>query len=209
VKRAVIAGATTAVVLAATLTAVHLRREQEWSHGGDDVTVAVSSELATPATLAQVAERWGAPPGEATTLMTAEQVFVVRVTWSGATPTGSFQVVALDARVDPPQILAADGGWAANGATGSNWSSAYEELASRYGWLRRVAAANYTDANGMNSMPTAAVGAPAADSGSVTAWFRLIGTAPVPLKDAAGEVIVALIKVDDDGEVRWARRVSG
>lgn len=208
-KRAVIAGAATAVVLAATLTAVHLRREHEWSHGGDDVTVAVSSELATRATFAQVTERLGASPGEATTLVTADQALVVRVTWSGATPTGSFQVVALDARVDPPQVLAADGGRTSTGATGSHWAGAYEELASRYDWLRGVAAANYTDANGMNSMPTAAVGAPATDSGSVTAWFRPMGTAPVPLKDATREVIVALIKVDDDGEVRWARRVAG
>ena len=38
-------------------------------------------------------------------------------------------------------------------------------------------------------------------------WFRQWGDGPIPFADAQRDIVLALIYVDDSGEVRWARRV--
>ena len=63
----------------------------------------------------------------------------------------------------------------------------------------------------MPAFPSAAVEARATGAGTVCAWFRQWSAARIPFEDMSAEVVVALVYVDGDGdgEVRWARRVSG
>ncbi|WP_412741108.1 hypothetical protein [Krasilnikovia sp. MM14-A1259] len=189
---------------------LHVQREREWTQGGDQLTVRAEVVLATHDTFGGVVAGLGVPAGEATRSENADQSVVVHVRWSGSPHSdGSFELIALDRRVFPARPLAADGGWNSEGGTGSDWAGAYEALAQHYDWLSGVAAANYTDANGMNTFPTAAVNAPAAEDGTVTAWFRQWGEGTIPFTDPAGEIVVAMFYVDDKGQVRWARRIYG
>ncbi len=189
---------------------LRVQRHREWAHGGDRVRAEVEVALAREETFEDVVVRLGAPPGKATRYMDADQTVVVRVRWSGFPDAeGSFQLIALDARVSPPRLLAADGGWNSDGATGSNWAGAYEELAKHYDWLRGVAEANFIDAWGFSRLPSAAVGARAAEAGEATAWFRQWGDGRIPIADSSREIAIALVYVDDSGEVRWARKVFG
>lgn len=208
-RRAVIASVTAAAVLVvAGVALVRVQREREWAHGGDGLAVEVEVALATQDTFEGVAVRLGAPPHTATRLHNAGQPVVVRVRWSASAHSeGSFQLIALDGRLTPPRPLAADGGWNSEGATGSGWGSAYEVLAQRYEWLEGVAEGNYTDVNGMSTLPTPAVSAPAAEAGTVTAWFRQWGDGRIPFADAERDIVVALVHVDGSGEVRWARSI--
>ncbi len=199
-KRAVITGVAAAGAAALIAAGLHLRREREWESGGDRVDVRAAVEIATGETFDEVAERLGAAAGQTERDDSADQTVVVRVDWAGAEPDGELEVMLLDARVTPPKLLAADGGWAANGGTGSNWAGAYGVLAGRYDWLSRVSA---------DETATAAVGAAATESGSVTAWFHQPDEGSIPLRDAGQELIVALVRMDGDGEVRWARRIAG
>lgn len=204
-KRSIIAVAVAAVV-AVVAGVVFLRagreREREWAHGGDRLAVGVEVVLADRATFASVAVRLGVPPGRATRPPGADQFVVVRIRWAGLSPLdGSMAVMLLDKRVTPPRPLAADAGWNADGGTGSTWGSSYEVLARKYDWLRGISVAD---------LPTASVDAPAAPSGTVTAWFRQWGDAgSIPFADPTGETLVALAHQDEDGEFRWARRVHG
>jgi hypothetical protein len=206
-----IVGAAVVVVAAvAAAVTVRVRREREWVHGGDVLKAEVEVIVATPDTFDDVAVRLSVPPGEATAMPGAGQSVVVRVRWSGLPPSGGFlELLVLDGRVSPPLPLAADGGWNAAGGTGTQWSSAYETLAEHYGWLGGVARALHTDADGVNHLPNAAVHAGTGRSGTVTGWFHQWADRPVPLADPHREVVVALVNVDDHGEVRWARRVFG
>ena len=202
--------AAAAVLVVAGVVLLRVQREREWAHGGDRLTVQVEVALATRDDFDAVVVRLGTPPGQATRLHSADQSVVVRVRWSGAARSpGSYELIALDGRVTPPRPLAADGGWNAEGATGSDWGGAYDVLAQHYDWLRGTSGANYTDANGMNSFPTAAVGAPATRAGTVTAWFRQWGEGRIPFADPNRDIVLALIHVGDGGEVRWARRIAG
>jgi hypothetical protein len=65
------------------------------------------------------------------------------------------------------------------------------------------------DGSGFSSGPEAAVNAPATRTGTAIAWFRQRDADPVPVTDPARQIAVALVHVDADGEVRWARRVWG
>ena len=202
--------AVAAVLVVAGVVLLRVQREREWAHGGDRLTVHGEVALAAQDTFEDVAVRLGAPPGKATRVQSADQSVVVQVGWSGSPHSeGSFELIALDGRVTPPRPLAADGGWNSEGATGSNWASAYEALAEQYDWLDGVAGANYTDANGLTNFPTAAVDAPATEAGTVTAWFRQWSDGPIPFADPKRDVVVALVYCDDSGEVRWARRIFG
>jgi hypothetical protein len=191
-------------------TALHLRREREWAHGGDDVAVEVHAVVATEETFDDVAVRLGVPPGEAVRYSGAAQSIVVRVRWTGMVPTGGwFQMMVLDKRFDPGQLLAVDGSWGSEGGGGGNWASSYEILASRYAWLSGVARELYVDPPRMYRQPTAAVSAAATGSGTVTGWYRQWRDGALPIDDPATDTLVALVLVDEDGEVRWARRVYG
>jgi hypothetical protein len=207
-----IVGAIAAVVLVVAGTAVFLRvqREREWAHGGDQLSVHAEVVLTTQDTFESVVVGFGVPPGEATRVEDADQTVVVQVRWSGSPYSdGSFELIALDRRVFPPRPLAADGGWTSEGGTGSDWAGAYEALAQHYDWLSGTAEANYTDVNDETEFPSAAVGAPATESGTMTAWFRQWSEGQIPFTDPAREIAVALFYVDDKGEVQWARRIFG
>jgi hypothetical protein len=207
-KIMLVAGSVLAVVGVTAL--FWIQREREWAHGGDWLKVDVEVALATGDTFEKVIVGLGVPAGEATRVGDDAESVVVRVRWSGSPHTdGAFQVIALDKRVVPPRPLAADGGWNSAGGTGSGWAGAYEVLADRYDWLRGVARANYTGADGVTTFPTAAVDARAGEAGTVTAWFRQWGDGPIPLADPTRELVVALVDEDDNGDVRWARRIFG
>ena len=211
-KRSIIV-AVSAVAVTAGLAGVglsHVQREREWAHGGDGLAVDVAVAVATDKTFDDVVVRLGAPPGVATRWQEAEQSVVVRVNWSGfALSDGHFELITLDGRVSPPRPLAADGGWNAEGSTGSNWAGAYEALAQRYDWLGGIVQADYTGIDGMTEFPTAAVDARATTSGTATAWFRQWEDGSIPFGDPAREIVVAVVHVDDSGEVRWAKRAFG
>ncbi|HEX5598542.1 MAG TPA: hypothetical protein VFX61_21365 [Micromonosporaceae bacterium] len=202
--------AAVALVLYAVVAVLKVQRDREWAHGGDDVKVHVEVALTTEDTFEDVVVRLGAPPGETTRYIGAEQTIVVQASWTDSPyDSGWFQLLVLDKRVVPPRPLAVDGGWNANGPTGSNWASAYEVLAEQYEWLRGVSSANFTDASGVSTFRTAAVDAPATTAGTMTAWFWQWGDGQIPLAEVTTEVMVVLFYVDDSGEVRWARRSLG
>jgi hypothetical protein len=206
----IVSVAAAVVLVVAGVVLLRVQRQREWAHGGDRLTVGVEVALATQDSFEGVVVRLGAPPGKATRLESAGQSVVVRVHWSASSPfKGAFELIALDGRVTPPRPLAADGGWDSGGATGSDWASAYEALAEHYDWLRGTAEANYTAVNGVTNFPTAAVGTPATEAGTVTAWFRHGGDGPIPFADSKRDILVALVYLDDSGEVRWARRIFG
>ncbi|MEV8503320.1 hypothetical protein AB0368_00655 [Actinoplanes sp. NPDC051475] len=196
-RRTLIAIAAAATVLVAGAMFSHVRRDREWAHGGDQVTFDAEVAITTAEDFDREVVRLGAPPGEATRWEAAEQTVVARVRWSGLPESiNSLQVIALDKRVSPPKPLIPDGGWNSAGGTGSGWEGAYEPLAEHYDWLRRVAGPD----------AIAAVDAPGAGSGTVTAWFRQQADATRAGRD---DIVLAVFSVDDDGEVRWARRIFG
>ncbi|WP_203791601.1 hypothetical protein [Paractinoplanes rishiriensis] len=165
--------------------------------------------LANPQTFGAVAVQLGVPFGASTHNPAVQQFVVVRVQWSGnPRQSDSLQLLVLDGRLTPPRPLAADAGWNSAGKTGSLWSTAYESLAEHYDWLAGVAAANYTDTAGRSRLPAAAVHAGTGHAGTVTGWYWQWGDDPIDFSDPH-EVIVALVDVDDAGEIRWARRISG
>ncbi|MEU4622084.1 hypothetical protein AB0G04_19230 [Actinoplanes sp. NPDC023801] len=61
----------------------------------------------------------------------------------------------------------------------------------------------------MTHFPTAAVSAPATETGTATAWFHQWGEGLIPFTDPGRDIMVALIHVDGRGEARWARRIFG
>jgi hypothetical protein len=206
----IVSVAATVLLVVAGVVVLRVQREREWGQGGDRLTAQVEVALATQDTFDDVAVRLGVPPGEATRFQGADQSVVVQVRWSGSSHSGgSFELIVLDGRVTPPRPLAADAGWTSQGGTGSNWAGAYAALAEHYDWLGGTAEADFIDGNGVSDFQATAVGAPAAAAGTATAWFRQWGAGPIPFADANRGVIVALIYVDDGGEVRWAKRIFG
>jgi hypothetical protein len=211
VRRAVAASvAAAAVLVVAGVVLLHVQRAREWAHGGDRLTVDVDVALATQETFDGAVVRLGAPPGEAIRVQSADQTVVVRVRWSASSHSdGSYELIALDKRVSPPRPLAADGAWSSGEATGPNWGSAYDALAERYDWLGGTAQTTYTDAHGMTNFPAAALGVPATEAGTSTAWFHQWGEAPIAFADVDRDIVMALVYLDDSGEARWARRIFG
>ena len=203
-----IAGVAGALVAASAVTAttVNAQRRHEWAHGGDALKVQLEVSIATPQTFDSIAAHLGAPPGAATRNPHAKQSVVVRVRWSEQTHADhSLQLMVLDGRLTPPRPLAADAGWNSAGSTGSQWSSNYASLAQHYDWLAGMAA---TDTDSQARGPSPAVDAGTGPEGTATGWFWQWENDPIPFPDPAQAVIVALVDVDNAGEVRWARRIS-
>lgn len=183
------------------------QRAGEWQHGGDDVTVdaAVTTPSAQdfPTVLAQL----GGPADEAAP--GGAQPVVAHVSWDG-TPSsgGTYAFVLLDGRVAPPAPLHGYGGWwrgdpAGAQGTGPHWDGRYDVLGEHYGWLAGTRSvrtgAGWTDR-------AEALGVPATEKGEATLAYFLDRN-DLPVGSPAHELRLALVFVDEDGEVRWARRV--
>lgn len=82
----------------------------------------------------------------------------------------------------------------------------FDQLAKRYDWLRGMSEDRMFP---YEIKPLGVVDAPAAKAGSVTAWFHQWGDGQLVLRDAKEEIVVGLLYVDRDGELRWARRIYG
>lgn len=106
-----------------------VRRDREWAHGGDALTVQVQLRLADAQTLPAAATALGHPADEPVLLPSEfPQSVVVRVQWRGPAPgDGSYQLIVLDKRLTPPHPLPVYGGWNANGGTGSKLGECVRE----------------------------------------------------------------------------------
>jgi hypothetical protein len=187
----VIAGGTMVLVLAAGLGWLQLRREWAWAHGGDGVAASAEVAGADAGSFDRVVAGFGVTE-PVTRAVVAERTFMVRVRWAGAPGDGSFAVVALDGRVTPPRVLQPDGGWnPVEGATGSGWDGRYADLSRHYDWLAGIADGD-----------AGAVSVPGSESGTVVAWFHQTGENPNP------RIAVTLVRTDDDGNPRWAKRLT-
>lgn len=178
------------------------RRDQEWAHGGDGVDARARITATGPAGFGDALVAAGV--GREAGIARAAQMYVVHVSWSG-TPDqgGSYEFLLLDRRLSPPTPVRGFGVWDAEGGTGSNWSGAYESLADHYPWLARTAS-QHTDQGWTND--TDALGVDATDSGDGTLAYYLD---PGQLETSSPErdLLLAMVFVDADGEVRWARKV--
>ncbi|GAA1364288.1 hypothetical protein [Catellatospora chokoriensis] len=211
-RRKVIATVLAIAVAGAVGVLLKVQRDREWAHGGDDVDVVVDLRLAGNETFDATVVMLGGPSRHQTGAPLGTQALVVRASWSEAPSDNGhhYALIALDKRVSPPRLLGANGAWVVGGApegTGSHWSSAYTELAEHYDWLARTAMV--TDERGV-SFPGSAIIAPALSSAALVAtWFTDTADGRPPLADPQAEVLIALVYVDDDGEVRWAKRIFG
>ncbi|MEU8076600.1 hypothetical protein AB0B31_14235 [Catellatospora citrea] len=211
-RRTIIASVLATVVAGAAGVLLKVQRDREWAHGGDDVSVAVDLRLADHETFDATVVTLGGPSSHQTGAPPGSQALVVRASWSEAPSDDGhhYSLIALDKRVFPPRLLSANGAWVAGAATestGSHWSSAYTELAEHYDWLAKTAMV--TDERG-STFPGSAIAAPALSSGALVAtWFTDTADGRLPLTDPLAEVLIALVYVDDDGDVRWAKRIFG
>ncbi|PGH41285.1 hypothetical protein COO58_25965 [Micromonospora sp. WMMA1996] len=192
------------VALMVTATVLHTRREKEWAHGGDAVTVNVDYRSAGKNDVTEAARALGWPvEGERGVL--GDQALVVRVAWTGASRDGRFELIALDRRSAPPRVLNPTYGRDASGDIGSEWGSNLNILAERYAWLAGVTPP-VDNAYGEPSIweGPMAVGTPAAATGTVMAVFDL-GRKQQPSWDPARDLMLALVYWNDG--VRWAKQV--
>ena len=183
------------------------QRADERQHGGDVVTVHASVTTPSAQRFPTVLAQLGGPAGEVAPR--GAQPVVARVSWDG-TPSagGTYAFVLLDGRAAPPAPLRGYGAWWRNdpaGAqgTGPHGDGRYDVLGEHYGWLAGTrpvrTGAGWTDR-------AEALGVPATEHGEATLAYYL-GAADLPAGSPADQVELALVFVDVDGEVRWARRV--
>lgn len=176
--RLVLAIAVVAVVVVGVVAWQRHQRNDEWQHGGDAVAARATFEDAKP--------------------------WVLKATWTGSPDTdGTYQFILLDDRVTPARPIHAEGVQTASGGEGSNWAGAYNVLPDHYPWLAGVAPER--SENGWTDSAEA-LSADAAKTGTATLRFR---PAPDDLSTERPEddLILAMVFVDADGEVRWARQV--
>jgi hypothetical protein len=194
-RRAVVTVLVCAALLAgAVLGVAKSRRAGEWAHGGDTLDTTVEFRMTDESGVAATVARLGGPDAFQAVLHD-DQGVAVRVQWTGPRHPGSwYQLVALDGRDIPAAPLRPVGGWNVNGDAGSNWASKYEALAEHYPWLAGLAQLS----------GTYAVDAPADRAGSLTALFQ--PRPGLPMRNS-NDVVVVVFLVDDDGEVRWAKRL--
>lgn len=200
-----------AVILVASAVVLgKVKRDREWEHGGDEVKFAVQVALTVPDSFDDVAVSFGMSPGSATQAINSPQHVMVRLGWTRADlGPGSFQLIALDARISPGRPLEAVGGWSSDAFTGPNWASAYDELPQRYPWLQGLPSAASTFGSGSDVMPLAAIDVRASEQGTLVGWFRQRSDETTQFADVANEVTIAVFFVGNDGGVRWARRLYG
>ncbi|MEV4714773.1 hypothetical protein [Micromonospora sp. NPDC049374] len=195
-------------VMVAVLATVdrYVDREREWTHGGDQVAVTVEAVLPEPDQVADAVVAVGWPePADNVIGDPDRQSVVLRLSWSGPSRQGHYQVILLDGRVEPARVVRPYTGWDAEGGTGSNWAGAYDVLAERYPWLADTATREEPEGTFTTPDNVGAVGTRAIADGSLIAVFRLAPGA-LPLTDPA-RLVVAFCYVGPDGDVRWAKQV--
>ncbi|MGC5052031.1 hypothetical protein ACLQ2S_11340 [Micromonospora sp. DT48] len=184
----------------------YVDREREWARGGDQVTVTVDALLPEPDQVKDAVVTLGWPePVDNIIGDPDRQSVAVRLRWSGPPRKGHYQVMLLDGRLEPAQVVQPYAGWDAAGGTGFNWAGAYDVLAERYPWLADTASGE--ELEGTFTIPDrlGAVGTRALADGSLIAVFRLAPDA-LPVTDPS-RLVVAFCYVELGGEVRWAKRV--
>ncbi len=178
-------------------------RADEWEHGGDGVTVQAEIATASAQDFPAVLAAHGGPADQVPAR--TPQSVVAHVTWQGAPTSGTYAFVLLDGRLSPPAPLRGYGGWwpADPEGTGPHWDGRYEELSAHYPWLAGTASKR-TGSGWRND--TDALGVPATEQGSATLAYYL-DRADLPAERPAEELVLAMVLVGEDGEVRWARQV--
>jgi hypothetical protein len=178
------------------------QRAEEWADGADAVDARAEVVTATPAQLPEALARFGVD-GELGVSRTPQAV-VAHVTWDG-TPSsgGTYEFVLLDDRLSPPRPLRAYGGWGSDGPTGSGWDGRFDVLGEHYPWLAGTTPVR-TGAGWADRAE--AIGVPATGTGEATLAFHL-DRDDLPTGDAAGDLVLAMVFVHEDGDVRWARQI--
>jgi hypothetical protein len=208
----ILATATAACVVltVGTVLAVYkIRRDREWAHGGDTLAATAEVHVAAPADYPATVAAFGGPRTTTAVMDEAKQAVVVRVRWSGpAHDDGSYNLLVLDSRMKPAQLLPLRGSWSAGGReTYDGWEGAYDALAEHYAWLAGIAHGDsgHTQPDG-SAYALRATGIPATAQGELDGVYFIDGGRP-PFAGTGG-VLVALFYEDDSG-VRWAKRVTG
>ncbi|WP_020525962.1 hypothetical protein [Catelliglobosispora koreensis] len=181
------------------------QREHEWARGGDAIEVQVEFRAIDEQTFhAALKEFTGVEDRKTGFLATG---FMAKVTWTGAhLDRGDFTFSALDKRVIPPRIMSGQGISVDGKTQGTFWGSAYAVLAEHYDWF--ADATPELTAQGWTTGDAAGSATPVSPTGSAVVWFS--GPANLSLSPTSdSDVILALIYSDDEGEVRWARRIAG
>lgn len=195
------------VVVAVAAAVVLLRdrqRDDEWAHGGDDIDITAQIQATTPRDYPDALEAAGVRREPA--YPRVNQMYVVKVSWSGAPTGGGDAFVLLDGRLSPPKPLGASGSWGGpgSGGGGSHWSSSYEALSEHYPWL--AGTASVRNADGSYSMDYQALSlTPGAKGGGVLSFY--LPKSGIATAHPDQDLVLAMVHMDDDGEVRWARKV--
>lgn len=199
-------------VLSATAVADHRAdaRAREWEHGGDDVAVRASVGVTDESGHGRLAAVPGRPrrrlvPG-------GGQGFVVDVTWEDAA-SDRYAFLLLDRRTTPPTLIGGQSGRYGRSTEGGHWSSSYTQLAEHYPWLARTAPVEQGDGStelgtgshqGWSGDPMAVGASAAAHRATLVFWTpRRARPVTVPQRD----LVLAMVRVGDDGGPRWARQV--
>ena len=179
------------------------RRDQEWQHGGDPVTAQARVIATAPSGFGDALVAVGETPEPG--VSSAEQMYVVHVSWEGSPDSdGSYQFILLDGRLSPPKPIAGYGAWSDGSDEGANWSGAYEVLPDHYSWLAGTASRHTADGWTNDSD---ALGVSAGRSGQANLAFML-GRDDLPTAQPAEDLLLAMVFVADDGDVRWAKQVE-
>ncbi|MEU6021346.1 hypothetical protein [Micromonospora sp. NPDC047134] len=194
------------VTVAVLATIDHARqRQREHNASPEAVTVTVEAMLPQPDQVADLAAAYGWRDGSAPVEDPDDQSVLLRLRWSGPGQPGTYQVILLDNRLDPPRVVPPTGGWDATGSTGFNWAGSYETLAGRYDFLAGAVSRPESSDSLRTPDNLGAVSTRAVAEGDLVALFQM-GPAAALLTDPA-DLLVALCYVDPTGTPRWAKPV--
>lgn len=181
------------------------QRSEEWAHGGDDV--AVTAQVRATDRADYPAALTAAGVEEEPAYPRSRQSFVVEVSWHGSSGSdGSYAFLMLDGRLSPPKPLGAAAVWSDDGATGPGWDGRYGALAEHYPWLARTAAVRTAGGSFRDSAEALLLhDSPQGEGRGVLSFY--LPKPELPTSSPEDDLILAMVRIDEEGEVRWARRV--
>ena len=137
----------------------------------------------------------------------SRQSFVVELSWHGSPGSdGSYAFLMLDGRLSPPKPLRTAGAWGADGATRGGWDGRFGALSEHYPWLGRTASRHNED--GTFSDTAEALYLPVGPQGEGRGVLSFYLPKPeLPTSSPEDDLVLAMVRIDEEGEVRWARRV--